>query len=424
MTNIQKKIATITASAALLLNSALPVFATTELVISGNGDSENTIKVEAEQQTGVSQTNEANIVNTISIKAETGENEAEDNTGGDVSIETGDVDVNSSITNTANSNTANVACCSTGDTSVKIEGNGAGSDNYVKLEVNDGEQDGAYISQMNDSHVVNSVSVKASTGENEAEDNTGGSVEIKTGDVTVDDISVSNSLNSNSARIAGNEGSSSVSAWITGNGSDSDNKIKLELEDNALIEQLNEAYVTNTVGVKAETGENEAEDNTGGEVVIETGDVDVKVALDTMANFNWADSDCGCLLEDVLAKISGNGEGSENKIKAELEGSNWVKQGNALTSGQLVNAVEVKASTGENEVEDSTGDPGCDPSIETGGVGVDLGVSNNVNYNVSGSDEMPDTEMPDWYDLLPDGVKLSFDWSTFFAFFGGFFHQG
>src|SRR4030042_2720996 len=175
MTSLQKKIATITASAALLVNSSFPVFATTELIISGNGDSNNTIEFEATQTTGVEQVNEAYIENKIEVFAETGDNEAEENTGGDVKIETGDVTVNTSITNTANSNSANVECCATGDTLVKISGNGDDSKNTIDLDLNtEDPKAGTYVSQINDSHVENDVDIKAKTGDNEAEDNTGG----------------------------------------------------------------------------------------------------------------------------------------------------------------------------------------------------------------------------------------------------------
>lgn len=51
---------------------------------------------------GSAQSNWANISNTVKVKSSTGGNDANANTGGDVSITTGDSNVNITITNTAN----------------------------------------------------------------------------------------------------------------------------------------------------------------------------------------------------------------------------------------------------------------------------------------------------------------------------------
>ena len=133
MTKIQKIVASAVAGASLLVNTALPVFATT-ITITGNGaDSENEVEeLSLTQTTTVIQDNYADIDNNIHVDATTGGNTAEKNTGGDVSIETGDAEVGVEVTNVANSNSADVACCGLGDVDVKISGNGYDSENEVE----------------------------------------------------------------------------------------------------------------------------------------------------------------------------------------------------------------------------------------------------------------------------------------------------
>lgn len=53
---------------------------------------------------GSSQTNNASVSNTVTVSSSTGGNKANKNTGGDVSITTGDSNVDISITNNVNSN--------------------------------------------------------------------------------------------------------------------------------------------------------------------------------------------------------------------------------------------------------------------------------------------------------------------------------
>jgi hypothetical protein len=195
---------------------------------------------------------------------------------------------------------------------------------------------------------------------------------------------------------------------ITGNGSDSDNELDLELENEVKLEQNNWADILNDVEVKSQTGDNEAEDNTGGEVEIETGDATADVTVDNMVNFNWADIDgCGCL-EDLLAKISGNGTDTDNKIKAELESELKAEQNNDFDcKGEIRDAcaeVDVDLETGDNEAEDNTLG-GDDPAIETGDADADVEVSNSGNSNVFGSVPELELDFP-WFDL---NLNISID---------------
>ena len=89
MNKLTIRIATAVSSAAIVVSSfATPLLATTVQVTGNGADSVNTVNVTQNTETNVSQTNDANISNNISVKSNTGDNEAKKNTGGDVSIKT------------------------------------------------------------------------------------------------------------------------------------------------------------------------------------------------------------------------------------------------------------------------------------------------------------------------------------------------
>lgn len=411
MNKFQKSVASAFAAGALLLNGLMPVLGATHLVISGNGsDSNNDVNVEVEHSTSVVQSNNADVTNEVNAKSNTGDNKAKGNTGGEVSVETGDATNNVSVTNTLNSNAANVDCCSNaGDVTLEIKDNGSDSDNDIDYDSDSGskESSNVYVRQSNYSDVTNKVYTDAKTGDNDVDDNTGGNVSVETGDASAT-VTLSTTANANSAKVGGQGEGASLSAVISGNGSDSENDIDLDLENAVWFLQGNNADVYNKVDGEAETGDNEAEDNTGGEVSIETGDADVMVAVDNMVNFNWADGDCGCLLEDVLAKIANNGEDTDNKIEAELGSQLGVEQGNCDATGlelyegdcELDNKVKADADSGDNEVEDST-QAGEDPAVETGDASTTVELDNSGNSNVYGA--TPEFEFPDV------NVHFSFD---------------
>ncbi|MEK7168462.1 MAG: hypothetical protein AAB778_00445 [Patescibacteria group bacterium] len=416
MNKYKKAVISAVAAGSLLLNGFLPVFASTILITGNGSSSENEVEVDLTRTTSVTQTNNANVTNNVSATSSTGSNEAEDNTGGDVSIDTGDAETDVSVTNTLNQNAASVDCCGANDFDVEISGNGADSENEVELDLNHKRGDdptAVLVNQSNNAGVDNIVDAKAKTGKNEAEDNTGGNVSIETGSATTS-VTLGTTANANSARIggSGSEGGS-LSAVITGNGSDSDNEIELDLTNEMWLVQGNNADVLNDVDADALTGKNEAEDNTGGDTTIETGDAETTVAVDNAVNFNFADADCGCLLEDLLAKISGNGSDSENEIEADLESELGVTQDNGTKDGGLDNLVDANAKTGRNEAEDNTGDPGSDPSIETGDATTTVELDNSGNSNVFGA-------VPAW-DFPESGFDFhfSFDLSDLLGWLGG-----
>lgn len=397
MTQLKRQIIAVIAAGSATLNLVGPAFAA-ELTITGNGSSsDNTISVEKSNDTTVVQSNTAVVNNTVSSNATTGGNRANDNTNGDVMIRTGNATTATTIENNLNSNVAQVDCCEESDLDVLISGNGSHSDNEV--EVGGGRHhssDETQIFQNNAAAVTNSVNTDAKTGGNDAKRNTGGDVTVRTGDATAT-VEVSTTANANVAQVGGGNGESGeVSARIVGNGSYSDNDIDLEFDRDTTIVQDNLATVLNGVYANAKTGYNDANDNTGGEVVILTGDADAEVVIDNLVNFNSADIDCGCLF-DLDAKISENGYNTDNKIKADFDGDREVYQGGEEGNGNvalLTNGVEADAKTGVNESDYNTGESGDDPFIWTGDAWSSTEVANAGNVNVYGG--MADWEWPDF----------------------------
>lgn len=414
MTNYKRRLGTAIATVAILANGLIPIAsASTNIVISGNGaGSDNWADVSQSSNTSVNQSNTAYVTNNVSADAKTGDNNAKFNTGGDVTIKTGKASVNTTVSNTLNSNAAEVKCCQSGDTNVTISGNGADSNNTVLLN----QTTNTSVNQSNYANVKNDVDANAKTGNNTANSNNGGNVTIKTGNASVD-ANVSTVANVNSARVSNPLGGSipSASFVISGNGAGSDNFIVAKLAKATNVTQSNTAYVDNNVSADANTGDNNAKFNTGGDVTIDTGDADVNANVDNSINFNFADINCGCTW-DVLAKIAGNGADEKdhhkdpNSITLNLNSQQAVGQVNYANLDN--NLDDLNAKTGKNNAESNTGDPGDDPSVMTGNASADSGVSNSGNVNSVGN--LPPFEWPHF----PSDVEFSFNFWGLWAFLG------
>src|SRR3990167_3077858 len=228
MTDYTKKLGTAIATVAILANAALPVaFAGTTITISNNGaDSDNDATVDVNQDTDINQSNDADFNNYIDGDANTGDNDANQNNGGSVNVQTGNASVNATVQNSANQNWANVDCCANNDLEVKIGHNGADSNNTIDVD-RDSDVD---VDQDNDADFDNYIKyLDAKTGNNDANQNNGGDVNVQTGDASVT-VAVSNWANSNSARVGSAGDEANVSLKILDNAADSDNDITLDLD--------------------------------------------------------------------------------------------------------------------------------------------------------------------------------------------------
>lgn len=406
-------VASTIATGALILSSfSTTAFAAT-VQVSGNGSgSDNNVQLNNTQSNTVVQNNSANITNTITSNSSTGNNNANDNTGGDVTIDTGNASTRTVVDNKANLNRADVNSCGCATaTDVAIVGNGSDSNNKVKVNAS---QDNS-IYQTNDALFNNQVTSNANTGGNDANRNTGGlggaAVTVITGHAA-NDTSVSNEANVNAARIGGrsSDGSSvgSNSIVILGNGSDSRNHVYSDNSNSASVVQANSADFSNVISNNAKTGHNNANDNTGADVVVDTGNALSKTMVDNAANFNFADvNNCGCTTDSLL-KEAGNGSDSNNKINSDL--SNTLSLFQDQNNADFSNSVSSDQKTGSNNARRDTGPViGGDPiDVITGHSSSDTEVSNSSNVNVFGSN----VSLPG-----PGGLTLDlgFDLGSFFS---------
>ena len=414
MTTFKKRFIAALSAGSMFLSLATPVLAENTIIISGNGaNTTNEAEVELDNDTNVVQNNNAQVYNNVSSNSSTGGNSASMNTGGEVLVSTGDATTDVSIENILNSNRALVDCCNQNDLDIEISDNGYESDNKVKMEADETDGSDINVYQDNYANVRNNVDADARTGHNDADYNTGGDVAVVTGDATTL-VDVSTIANANWARVGSNGQGGEVSARIIGNGANTTNEIELELDDDILLVQDNNARISNDVDADAKTGKNDANMNTGGDVVIMTGDAKVDVEVDNMVNFNYADVDCGCI-EDLLLKIAGNGYEADSTIDLDLDNDLDVYQDNNWCARErrwnpaldlfdfseiyegrhdrdCGTDVDADAKTGENDADYNTGDEhGGDPAVLTGDAWsfVDVGNSGNVNAFGDDAPELP-----------------------------------
>src|SRR3989344_1822083 len=357
MHKILYKAGTGIATAAIIAQGFAGVaLATLDVEISGNGaNSDNTANVTVQNQTQVQQNNTANITNNVDVSADTGKNDANKNTGGDVDITTGNATTTVGVSNTANANVADVNECCVGDLNVKISGNGAKSDNDATVRV----ANRTWVDQNNYAKIKNDVDVDSDTGKNDANGNTGGSVSITTGNSS-SDVAVSNTANKNVATVGNGSGGGTLSVVISGNGWNSDNTANVAVRSQTGVRQYNTARITK--------------------------DVD----------------SCGCILDGTV-KIAGNGAKSDNDANVRLASLTAVQQNNDFSCGYghrrgndvnsssenghkstPCNDVNVDLDTGKNDANGNTGDPGGDPSVTTGNAEADVVVETTANTNVVG----------------------------------------
>lgn len=421
MTKFKKQVVGVLATGVILAQvvSPLAVFATDEgsansgttLVITGNGEkSVNGVKVNTNQNTTVSQENDARVTNHVTSNSNSGGNTAKGTTGGNVVMDTGNATSNVNVENLLNKNVADVNCCDKGNTDVVIAGNGEQSKNTVTLDENNGngkDPSGNSIYQNNYAEVENKVESNANSGDNKAKSITGGSVAILTGEATAK-AAVSTVANANWANVGGNGNGGSTSLYILENGEKTTNKIDLDLSKNNTVFQDNDAQVSNYVGSDANSGENTVKGTAGGDILVDTGNAKSEADVENELNLNAAFVSCDCA-GDLFAKVSGNGEISNNKIEADLGSDLDVWQGGEDygNDADLDNCVFADAGSGDNLADSITGsyyhNGGSDlVEIDTGNADSKTSVENTANKNVFSNAGMP----YEWPDL---GVDFSFD---------------
>lgn len=262
------------------------------------------------------------------------------------------------------------------DSTITITGNGTGSTNTTTVA----SQQATVVDQSNSSTINNDVNSSSNSGGNTSSYNTGGGVSIETGSAKTQ-TTISNTTNSNVANVDNcNCGTGNTDLKISGNGADTKNTIGAVLQNQTDLKQTNSADVNNDVNATSNTGENNANSNTGGGVVVMTGDATTKVDLMTSANQNLAGLGGGQGNgSSASVLISGNGSGSKNLVNLGLTDYVKVSQNN---SANVDNDVFAKSNSGKNSANYNTGGGLLsDVTIATGNATTDVSADTAVNFN-------------------------------------------
>ena len=252
------------------------------------------------------------------------------------------------------------------------------------------------VKNENSAVITNSIIVRSSTGENNANNNEGDAL-IDTGHAyaaaNVMNIANTNIINSNYLLLAFNNFGSLVgdlvfpgkdffSKFFSQGGANNSNKVKVEND--------NEAVVENNINTNAGTGNNEANNN--GTSAIQTGNAFSSANVINQVNTNIFNDNSFLVLVRVHGNWSGNIFGMpqgifwrENGGGIELfsSGSDSTTPSMAIdnqNSAEISNDIQVLALTGENKVDSNGGDA----IINTGSAYAGANVLNVANTNVIG----------------------------------------
>lgn len=387
---LNKKLATAISTGAILIQTLTPMaLADTTVLNTGNGSaSTNSIDLTQTHSSTVDQTNSAHISNNVHSNNNTGDNTASDNTGGMVTIDTGNASSDTSIRNLANKNIATGGCGTCGNDQTRAENSGNGSFSSNDIDVN--KSTSADVSQSNSADFYNTVHSDNNTGFNDANRNTGDGARILTGHAA-DSVDISNTANANIAHLGGNGNGlgSSLEILNKGNGSASDNSIDVTKSNSVSVDQSNDAYFSNEVKSNNNTGDNFANDNTGGRVTIDTGNAFSDTSVSNKANLNVARVDCLCD-GDVLVKNASNGSFSDNEISADLSHETDVFQTN---DASFDNYLRNNNDTGFNDMSRNTGSVNGDPFTITGHSSSMVDVQNESNLNWFNGSSLPQVQL-------------------------------
>lgn len=163
------------------------------------------------------------------------------------------------------------------------------------------------VENNNNAWVDNNAWLNSNTGGNSASMNTGDGT-INTGNAGIE-LVLENQFNMNETSIEGNlNGSGTVGNSNTGFNSENNASITEENEIN--VENDNELSIRNNIRGNANTGDNEADKNTG-DGSITTGDASIRVNVKNKGNENITNIRCGECPEENGGQGGGGGPGGE-----------------------------------------------------------------------------------------------------------------
>lgn len=252
---------------------------------------------------------------------------------------------------------------------ITVSGNGDGSSNNVNIS----NTNTSSAEQNNTANIQNNVEVTANTGGNTANENTGGSTAITTGDVNAETTIINAGINQSYGEV-GNCCQNDANIKVAGNGSGSTNGVNYSSNNTTNVVVNNNASIYNSIKGYANTGFNTANENNGS-VRIDTGDITVSDTIKNQSiNIAATKANAGNG-GSVYVEVKENGEGSENIVAVE---NNSIVEVEVNNSANIVNESNWELNTGRNEANKNNGDV----AIKTGDI-VYATVIENTDINTS-----------------------------------------
>lgn len=255
---------------------------------------------------------------------------------------------------------------------ITVTGNGSASTN----EISAASSQTTNVQQTNTATVDNNVQTSSNTGNNSASSNTNGNAAVQSGD-TATTVAVANTANTNTVTTgACCQTTGNNNATVTGNGSDSTNTLSVSNTTTNTIQTTNTATITNHVSGSANTGNNYANNNSGGNVSIKTGSINVSENLKSgPVNINAITVSTNAS-NGFSVKIAGNGAGSVNTVAINQNTETNVETDNAV---HILNESLWLLNTGNNSASNNAGG---NVTISTGGINFFADIVNGpINSN-------------------------------------------
>ncbi len=257
-----------------------------EVVISENGSgSESVTTVGSTDTTNISQTNNAQVSNDVNANSNTGDSESSGNTGKETTISTGNTSSDVNVENNLNSSFVTSEECCSDSLTAEITSNGSDSANEINIE----SVNLKTVTINQNATIENFVSGTINTGGNTASNNSGG-VSISTGNIIVAGSIINDPVNTTEVNVSFGS-NQNLNALISNNGSGSKNLLSSSFFSPLNVSVMQNANFKNSVNWDLNTGENTANDNTGG-VTIKTGDIDFNFLIKNLANLSAIDVKC------------------------------------------------------------------------------------------------------------------------------------
>jgi hypothetical protein len=139
---------------------------------------------------------------------------------------------------------------------------------------------------------------------------------------------------------------------VSSNGAFSSNDVDVNNSCSTQVAQANQTDIENAIRNYASTGGNSANFNTGGSVVIYSGDASSNVGVSNAAGSNALSGAQGCSNGSTLVGVSGNGAFSDTSVDV----SNWSReQWKQYNETAFLNNVYNSMVTGNNSANFNTG---------------------------------------------------------------------